>query len=793
MKSSNLSKCTKIYGLILGLLLINFESHAQNGNITGYVRDKITNQPLIGATITIENTSLGAVTDISGFFEIENIPTKTYTLTANYLGYKSFSKFNLIIKSAGNVLVNFYLEEASEALKGVSVISSPFEKYAETPLSLQRLSPEEIATYPGGNNDVAKVVQSLPGVSGAVGGFRNDVIIRGGAPNENVYYLDGIEIPNINHFSTQGSAGGPVGLLNVSFIEGVSLSTSAFHARYDNPLSGVLQFDQRTGNAKKFQGNIRVSASETALTAEGPLLKKGAENSNTTYIISARRSYLQFLFKAIGLPILPDYWDYQYKIHHKIDDYNEIYITGIGAIDDFSVNIPDDIDANQQSTLDQVPIINQTSTTVGVNWKRRFQNNKGFMNTSLSTNILNNNFKQFADNESETGLFFENDAKEQEQKLRYEITNFVKDWTISTGITLQRAIYDNNTRNDVDNIQYNSSIDLVKYGFHIQTSTQLMDKKLSLAIGFRADGNDFITQKNQIFKTLSPRVALSYKLDESEKWQINATVGRYNKLPPYTILGFRDNGNTLVNKTTKYISSNHFVIGIEHLLNASTRISLEGFYKKYDNYPVSRLDGISLANKGADFEVLGNEEISSIGEGKTLGIELLYQQKLSKNFYGILAYTLFQSEFSGVDGRFLPSLWDSRHLLTFTGGYKFGTNWEISLRHRFIGNTPYIPVDESATLQFYPAIILDYNRLGELKLGNFNQADIRIDKKWNFNKVALDVYLEIQNAFNQQIPQPPTYGLNRDSNGAVVDPRTLIVVEDDNASVLPIIGLVLDF
>jgi len=184
------------------------------------------------------------------------------------------------------------------------VTPNPFEKLQTTPLSIQNLSQEEVAAYPGGNNDIAKVVQSLPGVGGTVGGFRNDVIIRGGAPNENVYYLDGIEIPNINHFSTQGSAGGPVGLLNVSFFEGVTLSASSFDAQYDNVLSGVLQFDQRNGNAREFTGNFRLGSSESALTLEGPLFKGNANESNTTFIASVRRSYLQFLFELIDFCLL---------------------------------------------------------------------------------------------------------------------------------------------------------------------------------------------------------------------------------------------------------------------------------------------------------------------------------------------------------------------------------------------------------------------------------------------------------------------------------------------------------
>ena len=257
------------------------------------------------------------------------------------------------------------------------------------------------------------MVQSLPGVGGSVGGFRNDVIIRGGAPNENVYYLDGVEIPSINHFATQGSAGGPIGLLNVSFFEGVTLSSSAFNAQYDNVLSGVLQFDQRKGNNRKFQTNIRVSSSEAALTVEGPLFKQDKEASNTSFIASVRRSYLQFLFQVIGLPFLPDYWDYQYKLSHKIDDYNDITVTGVGSIDDFAVNVPDEFSSEQQAALEQTPVIKQRTNTIGITWKKRFKNLPGFMTTTVSSNSLENDFIRYADNVNEEGVLFRNDSRER--------------------------------------------------------------------------------------------------------------------------------------------------------------------------------------------------------------------------------------------------------------------------------------------------------------------------------------------------------------------------------------------
>ncbi|MEO0877560.1 MAG: TonB-dependent receptor, partial [Bacteroidota bacterium] len=446
-----------------------------------------------------------------------------------------------------------------------------------------------------------------------VGGFRNDVIIRGGAPNENVYYLDGMEIPNINHFATQGSAGGPVGLLNVSFIEDVDLTTSAFNARYDNPLSGVLQFNQRVGNTREGRANIRISASEAALTGEGPLFRNGSEPAKTSFIGSVRRSYLQLLFEVIGLPILPDYWDYQYKITHQLNDYNQINLLGVGSIDDFGVNVPDDFDALDQAFLEQVPIIKQRTNTTGISWKHRFKEGAGFMQTTASINTLKNDFTRFSDNVAETGAFFTNDSEETEVKLRYELTRYVGNWILSGGFGVQRAMFSNNSVNEIDDVTYFSEIDFYKYGVFVQASGSVFNNRLDLSFGLRTDANTFTTQDNQLLETLSPRLSFSYGLNPEKTWKLNASVGRYFKIPTYTVLGFRDNEGTLVNEDANYIRSDHFVLGLERKLSESTRITVEGFYKKYDDYPVAVLDNVSLANKGGGFEVLGNEHIVSDG------------------------------------------------------------------------------------------------------------------------------------------------------------------------------------
>ncbi len=784
----------KIIFLILMFILSN-ALYGQTGSFSGKVTDVKTGEELIGATIKLDGTDLGAVTGLDGRYTIEDIPTKTYNVTASFVGYQTFTKYNIVVRSEGNIDINFQLEENVESLGEVVVTSNPFRKLEETPLSIQKLNQEEIAAYPGGNNDIAKVVQTLPGVSGSVGGFRNDVIIRGGAPNENVYYLDGVEIPNINHFSTQGSAGGPVGLLNVSFFEGVTLTASSFGSQYDNVLSGVLQFDQRNGNASDFKGNFRLGASESALTVEGPLFKGEKEESNTTYLASVRVSYLQFLFDLIGLPFLPTYWDYQYKLNHKIDQYNEIMITGVGSIDDFAINQLDEFDPEQQAIQDQVPVIRQQTNTIGITWKKRFQDNSGFMQTTLSSNALSNNFFRYRDNVNETGLYFTNESVEQETKLRYQLTKFGDQWTWSVGTSVQYADYTNETRDLINSFDYNSEIGFIRYGLFSQGSRSYFNERLGTSIGFRVDGNTFTSSGNEFYRTFSPRVALSYQLDPQGKWTLTGSAGRYYKILPYTVLGFRDQTGQLVNRDSEYTRSDHVVSGIEYLLSKSSRITVEGFLKSYGNYPVSLLDSISLANKGGGFEVLGNEPVSTTGAGRTYGVEFLYQQKFNGKIYAIAALTLYKSEFTNLNSEeFIPSTWDNGQLISLLGGYKLKNNWEISARYRYLGRAPYPPTDVDATLSNYPAVILDYDRLGTVRLDPFSQLDLRVDKKWSFRKFSLDVYIDIQNVLAQSQPSPPQFGLERDDTGQVINPRNLIEVStNETGTVLPSLGLVVNF
>ena len=770
------------------LLLISLNLQSQNlGTISGKVFNNDTGLNLEGATIQVEDSDFFAITNSEGLFEIKDIPTSSYNVKASFIGFKSQTIFNVIVKSAGNQSLQYGLNPSSEELDEVIVVESPFKTSIETPLSTQTFSAVEIETYPGGNNDITRVIQSLPGISPSVGGFRNDIIIRGGGPNETVYYIDGIEIPNINHFSTQGSSGGPVGLVNISFIKDVTLSTSSFGAEYDNALSGVLSFVQKEANKEKISGNFRVGSSEAGITLDGPI------NQETSFIFSLRRSYLQFIFKAFGFSFLPDYWDYQMKLNHKIDNYNYINFIGIGSIDELTVNEPDEFDFENQSTIEQIPITNQKSRTFGVTWKRIYKNSNGYFNLSLSNNKLENNFERFEDNVSKTNKVYSNISTEEDIKLRFISNNSFENYKFSFGGNFQVSKYSNRTLFKFYNINYNSNIDFFKYGLFLKSSKRFFNDKLSVSFGIRTDQDNF-TSVNKILENISPRLALSLALSRNNKWNLNFTTGRYYKMPTYTALGFRDLNNMLTNKNSKYTKSDHLVIGLEFINSESSRFTIELFDKRYSNYPVSSTDMVSLANKGGDFEVLGNEKILTIGKGKSYGMELLYQQKLKNNFYGILSYTFFYSKFSGIDKIYLPSVWDNRNLFSFTGGYKLKKNWEISSKLRYTDKTPYAPINIELSNMSYPEIVFDYSQLGNYFLDKFLKLDLRIDKRWNFKTTSMNFYIDAENLLANEIPVPPEYGLLRDSNQNVIIPRSLIEVQSDNrTSIIPSVGFVFYF
>ena len=809
---------------IILFLFLSLDAVAQQkGAVTGSIRDAGNAKPIEGATISIEQLNQSSAADTLGKYNFTNLAPGSYSLTATAVGYETQTKFNIPITNGNSNEVSFELQRAQATLSEVIVRGTRRTARAtslETPLSVQRLTTEEIKSNPGGNFDISRVVQSLPGITGANGignGYRNDIIIRGGAPSENIYYLDGIEVPVINHFSTQGSAGGPQGILNVSFIEDVRVSTSAFDARYDNALSGIFEFKQKNGNTERIQSNIRLSASELAATFDGPLNKK----KNLTFLASARRSYLQFLFRVLDLPIRPDYYDFQYKVSYQPNAKNTLSFIGVGAIDKFKFGNIKKPTLEKFYILDNAALNNQWNYTVGASYRRSLE--KGSVTVALSRNTLHIDFLKYDNNDDSkpANLRYNTATTETENKLRLDVVNnTASGWKFTYGLAGQYAEYFNNSfirrRAEIrdangtivqpaDVFNYNTDINFFRYGGYVQAGKRLFNQSLGLTAGIRADGNSFLNNEENPLQNLSPRIALSYAF--ADKWNLNGSAGRYTKLPAYTVIGFRQNGD-FSNRNASYINSNHYVAGVEYLPKATQRFTLEGFYKTYSNIPVSLRDGINLNNLGADFGAVGNEPIVSTGKGEAYGIELFGQQKLTKKLFGFVSYTYVISKFSGLNGKLLPSAWDNRNLFSFTLGYKLKRNWELGLKYRFQGGLPYTPFNEADSRRNYATSgmgILDYTRFNQLRLSNFQQSDLRVDKKWNFKKTTLDVFIDVQNWTAFRSPVLPQYIFDRDlttrqfittdgqplqGDGSNAVPRINVT----NTSVpLPTIGVIVEF
>ena len=781
---------------------------AQSGTIRGKVFDRKTNAPLAFANVVIIELNAGTLTEEDGSYSIPDIKPGFYTIEYGLIGYKPEKIFDIEVQSSKPTLLDIRLTEEFTTLTEVVVQAEAFKRSAESPVSLRTIGVSEIKRNPGGNRDISRVIQSLPGVT-STASFRNDLIIRGGAPNENRFFIDDIEVPNINHFATQGASGGPAGIINVDFIREVDFFSGAFPANRYNALSSVFNFKFKDGRDDRIGTTLTLGANDLGITLDGPVHKNG------TLLVSARRSYLQFLFDLIGLPFLPTYNDFQIKYKYKINPKTELNILGIGAIDRFKLNLDADDTENKQFLLENLPINNQWNYAFGISLKRYRDN--GFGTFVISRNMLDNSaIKYFKNDESNPdNKILDYNAQEIENKARWEEVRQVGSWNLSFGTTYEYAQYRNRTFNRIFigtqklDINFESDLAFHKYGAFVTASKKYLDERLEVTLGSRFDGNSFNSNMSNPLTQWSPRISLSYFL--SPKWSLNANWGIFYQLPPYTTMGYREN-DQLTNLDLSYIRNNQSVFGIAWSTSTSARLSIEGYYKDYSGYPFLLIEGISLANLGGDFGVVGNGPAVSTNEGRAYGVEILYQQRLYKGFYGIASYTFGKSEFRNIAGVYLPSAWDARHIANLTIGKRLGRDWEIGVKYRYQSGLPLTPFENDANLvekwDRNNRALPDYTRLNTLRNPGFGFLDMRIDKKWFFKKWDLNFYLDLQNITQAAVPQTnvvldrPLDDTGRPIGGGIIQNPTAPIAEqryltkeirDEGGNLLPIIGLVISF
>lgn len=539
--------------LTLSLLLCNvcIYAAAVNYSVRGKVIDKQSRQPVAYANVVVAGIpGKGASTDSLGIFRIEQIPPGIYRFEATLIGYKSAVTSEYLV-SASTPFIEIEIEEDENMLSAIVVTPSPFRKTVESPVSMRIIGLQEIEKSPGGNRDISRIVRAYPDVSFSPIGYRNDLIVRGGSPSENRFYMDGIEIPNINHFATQGASGGPVSIVNADLIREISFYTGAFPANRSGAMSSVLDFRLRDGNPDKQTFKATLGASEVSFSGNGHLSDK------TTYLFSIRQSYLQLLFKALGLPFLPNFIDGQFKLKTRLSAHDELILLGLVGIDKMKLNT-DEKGEDAEYILSYLPTIHQETFTVGASY--RHYAGKHVQSVTLSHNYLNNRNIKYLNNDesSEDNLTLRLRSVEQKTTLRFENQTRLGQWTLKEGAEMNYSNYTNQTNQRIFGItstlsDYRTDLNIFSWGGFFSTDYTTANKRFSASAGIRTDGNNYNKEMKELWKQLSPRLSLSYEL--TQQWTLSGNAGLYYQLPPYTALGFKDNDGLYANKNLKYIAS----------------------------------------------------------------------------------------------------------------------------------------------------------------------------------------------------------------------------------------------
>lgn len=766
--------------------------------IKGTVIDKSTRQPLEFVNVLVVGLGIGASTDSNGNFTITQVPPGIYRLQASFLGYKTALTPEYRVNHV-TPYVQIELEEENTSLNEVVVTASPFQKVVESPVSLRVIGLQEIEKAPGANRDISKVVQNYPGVAFSPIGYRNDLIVRGGGPSENRFYLDGVEIPNINHFSTQGASGGPVGLIDADLIRSVKFYSGAFPADRGNALSSVLDFSLRDGDMERNSLKATLGASEVSLSSNGHLGKK------TSYLVSVRQSYLQALFKVLGLPFLPAYTDASFKLKTRFDSHNELTLLGLGGLDRMKLNLGIEGE-DAEYMLSYLPKIEQETYTVGGVY--RHYTPIHVQTIVLSQSYLNNRNIKYRNNDesSEDNLTLHLGSVEQETKLRMENTSSWSVWKVKAGFDLNYSRYKSDEYRKIfadalREYNYHTDLSLWRWGLFASIDYAAPDKSFTASIGVRTDGNNYSDKMKELWRQLSPRLSVSYRL--ADGLFLSGHVGLYYQLPSYTALGFKGEAGNYVNKHLDYISVSQESVGLSWTPNENMEFSVEGFYKLYGNMPFSLSDQIPLSCKGNDYGTIGNEALSSQAKGRSYGAELMFKWLLTQKLNLSSSLTIFKSEFKdGRQGSYVPSAWDNRFILNVSGTYNFPKHWSLGAKVSCIGGSPYTPYDEakSSLVEAWDVqgrAYYDYSRYNQERLPVFGQLDVRVDKTFYLKKCMLGFYLDIQNITASKLRRPDALmstGQIENPSAPLAEQRYVMKsIRQESGTLLPTLGITFEY
>lgn len=730
-----------ILSIIIMIVTVSFvsakntgETNTHTGSVKGTLVDMDTQRPLPGADVRLTGTAFITVTDIDGNFAFKNVRVGGYSLRFAYPGMQPHIKTDIMVKSNRVAFERVEMRMIPVASEEVSVSAGYFnDAPEESGSSTTTFSHEEIRRAPGAAGDVNRIISSLPSIA-KVSDQSNNLAVRGGSSSENLFIIDNIEVPNINHFPFMGTSGGAMSLLNVDFIRDVNFYTGGFSAIYGDRLSSVMDLSFREGDRERFSGQLSLDMSSAGAVAEGPLGKKGS------WMFSARRSYLDLLTKMLDAGASVGYTDFQGKIVYEFSPKSKLTILGLGGFDKSDVTMEDALDQGENT----YGVSKSNTHTLGLNWFFMWSD-KGYSNTSLSHTYTKYDMNSFKTADQSLGL--QNLSSDEIWHVRnVNNVNFSHAHNLRFGFEIKhikskynyfKAPYTDMLGQPVAAARQDISASAVKYAGFAEYSLPLFSR-LTLNLGVRADYFDY--NKNT---TVSPRASLVVKLSGKSTVTFSGGIFRQN-LP--LILLYQDPSNRELKDPMTY----QFTAGFTHLFSPSTRLSVEGYYKDYRNFPVDPArPSICLLDSVFGWSYYGANALTDKGRARSYGIEFVLQKKLKEKFYGMISGAWFRSQYRDLEGTWRDRLYDNKYIFSVQGGFRPGKTWEFSVRWIIAGGMPYTPFDTGLSKAAGTGIY-DTARINGERLPAYHGLNLRADKRFHFSGSNLTLYLSLWNVYNRE-------------------------------------------
>ncbi len=755
---------------ILGILTASML--ATSGEIGGIVRHAHSGRPLAGVVVRPAGTGDSTLTDTSGAFLLPDIAPGTHQVRFSRAGFQPVLRNDVYVAGEESVRLSVALAPAPHRLRKMTVTGTAFQRPSDMASSSKIMSFDEVLRAPGALVDIQRAVQNLPSVSSG-GDNVNEVVVRGGAPGENLFILDNIEIPNPNHFAAQGSGGGVVSLVNPLLVQGLTFCAGAPPAEYGGKASSVLDIQLRDGNDEMVLGGVDLGMAGAGVHAEGPLW------NDAVFMASGTRSFLDFVAQFEPGTAVPEYWGTQAKLTRKLGSH-KLTLNGLYGDNGITIRKADKDLGTRGETIEAGGFLYAAGTSL-----RSLPGDKVSSTVTVSASANSFDRREFTPSRGgqKERVYYTNASVEREQMLKAKVSRYLSDRSrITFGAKGTRADFDIGISEQSDTLRDTSGAAVevsgepvvtpsprsrravgYKYGGFVSAMVYPVEP-VKLIAGVRADGFTYTESRH-----VSPRLSAVWSL--APRTDLTAAFGLQYQEPDYADLVVSRHNRRLEPKRAAT-----WIVGAEHEFpDMAARVTMESFYKHYDHLAV---DSSLLRGDMVLSRFTSSYARASVGEARSYGVELYLHKKLLRSFSGSLAYSLSRAEQADVrpsrNGEWYPADFDFVHNAALTGGWKWeflDRQWyesmrtrlwfklltpvfpiadrmELSARWRFLGGRPHTPREYRRS---YGIWVTDLTgKLNGRRFKPYHSLDLRYERRFGFGFLRMIYYFEFQNLYNRR-------------------------------------------